>query len=220
MLRPINDHCQLALFHMPTCLQPKASNEQAEQEFPVVFLDVDDVICVNRPYGAFAARYLLDVSHPEPEAVKRRLFTAEAKDALLRVTEELQGNVRFVISSTWRQHFSRDQIRALLEGAGLLFVAERMFDDERWRTPGEMRDGSRRVEIEAWLETHGGEKPFVVLDDVGSGASLIAPTNSAADPLEGRVVLCELDVGLVDAHVPMIVVALRSPWQRCGGVTQ
>ncbi len=139
----------------------------------------------------------------------RRLFTREAREAIRAVVDAMGGDIRFVISSTWREHFNRDEVQTLFEGAGLSFVAERMFDDDRWRTPTLRAQCSRRREINAWMQTHEGRHPFVIIDDLSSGASLASALEDVADPLHGKVVLCQVDIGLSERHVHEIVVALR-----------
>ena len=97
-----------------------------------------------------------------------------------------------------------------------------------WRTPPKFARGRRIDEIAQWLDRHHHGEPFVILDDMHSGASLIpamhpspmlssnvpAPrhsSQSAPHPFAGRVVLCDENVGLTSDHVPFILAALRPP---------
>jgi hypothetical protein len=180
---------------------------------PVVFLDLDDVLCIHEPYGGFDAIEAVHGRHVNPAAVYGGLFATRARHALNRVHDAMGARVRYVISSTWRDVFSREQLESVFRQGGLEFVADCLVEGELWRTPSKLRLGQRVDEIAQWLHQHHQGEPFVVIDDTHSGASLLRAlkTSPGGDPhsFKGRVVLCQENVGLTDAHVPTIVEALR-----------
>lgn len=192
---------------------------------PVLFLDLDDVLCINSPCGGFDAIAAVNGRHVNPAWVYQRLFESGAVSALKQVHDEMGAAVRYVISSTWRESFSRAQLDVVFRRAGLGFVADRLQEGEMWRTPPKFGRGRRIDEIAQWLDRHHQGEPFAILDDTHSGASLIptmrpspAPSNvpptghsenEGPHPFAGRVTLCDENVGLTSDHVPFIVAALR-----------
>lgn len=191
----------------------RETSEQARLGNPLVFLDLDDVLCTNDPYGGFDAIAAVNGQHLNPDAVYRELFAPAAVRALERVHDEMEAGLRYVISSTWRESFTRHQFISVFRCAGLGFVADNVVAGEKWRTPSKFRRGQRVDEIVQWLDRHHQGEPFVIVDDTYSGASLMAAMDGSAQakrhPFAGRVVLCEENVGLTDAHVQFIVDALR-----------
>ncbi len=179
---------------------------------PVVFLDIDDVLCLSNPYGGYDAIAAVNGRHLNPESVYRELFASNAVRALKRMHERMDARVQYVISSTWRESFARHDLVAVFRRAGLGFVAERLVAGDAWRTPPKFQRSQRVHEIAQWLDQHHRGEPFVIVDDTHSGASLMlahAATDTAAHPFAGRVVLCQERVGLTDAHVQPVLDALR-----------
>lgn len=172
---------------------------------PIVFLDMDDVVCLSNPCGGRDARDAIMGTYVNPERLYRELFHAAAVAVLHQMHVLLDGHVRYVISSTWRELLTRAQLRHVLREAGMGFVADSMEDLARWATPVLARPNRRR-EIGLWLERHHRGEPFVVIDDVWSGASLLS---GHADPV--RIVLCKQAVGLLPRHLSELVPALRTP---------
>ena len=179
---------------------------------PIVFLDIDDVLCLSDPYGGYDAIAAVNDQHLNPKSVYRELFTTTAVNALKRVHERMDARVQYVISSTWRESFARHDLVAVFRRARLGFVAERLVAGEAWRTPPKFQRSQRVHEIAQWLDQNHRGEPFVIVDDTLSGASLIparAATHITSHPFAGRVVLCQERVGLTDAHVQPILDALR-----------
>ena len=195
---------------------------------PVMFMDIDEVICVGRPHGCFAAAAAVNHRHVNPQEVYRLLFQASSVRALKQVHDEMDATLRYVVSSTWREVFTRTQIEVVFRSAGLGFVADHLHEADRWCTPPKFGRSRRVNEIAEWLDRHHQGEPFAIIDDTCSGASLalaLEPArepaatsdvpaqrhsrNEAPHPFSGRVALCEEHVGLTDAHVPFIVAALR-----------
>jgi HAD domain in Swiss Army Knife RNA repair proteins len=174
---------------------------------PIVFLDIDDVLCLNRPYSGFDVWQACRAKCKDPETVLANVFGCEARETLTAV-HTLVGPIQFVLSSSWRLDFTRAEIEQVFTCNDLDFVAKSFAGDDSWATP-ETRIGRRADEIQAWLATHHRGEPFVVLDDAGSGMELADCTAAPGDPLFKRVVLCEVGVGLVKDLLPPIVSTLR-----------
>lgn len=179
---------------------------------PVLFLDIDDVLCLNKPYGAFAAAAAVRDQHSSPEAVYRELFAPAAVLALRRLHDEMMQGLRYVISSTWRESFTRHELVTVFRRAGLDFVAENLALEDQWRTLPKLRRSQRIDEIAQWLDEHHEGEPFAIVDDTHSGASLLLATVTSGPqthPFAGRVVLCKEGVGPTDEHVAPLLGALR-----------
>ena len=176
-------------------------------ELPIVFLDIDDVLCINDPYGGTDVLDALEGRHAEPDRVLCEIFAAQAKRVLAALHEQMGGNLRYVISSSWRRAFSRDQIGRVFTTAGIGFVIASLH--ENWETPGKLWPAERIEEIQSWLRQHHRGEPFVILDDEYSGGSLLGVCDDQNHPLAERVVLCGLGVGLTAHHLPIILGALR-----------
>ncbi|MDR7336273.1 HAD domain-containing protein [Roseateles asaccharophilus] len=88
-----------------------------------VFLDVDEVLCI----GQAEAGWDLSRTFARGQAPDRHqlatLFSPVARNALA-VAHRRSGGAKYVISSSWREHFSREQMVLVLEGAGLQFVGK------------------------------------------------------------------------------------------------
>ena len=182
----------------------------AEDEvLPIVFLDIDDVLCLNDPYGGSDALDAVMGRHADPESVLREIFAASPKRVLESIHEEMGGRLRYVISSSWRRAFSREHIERVFQAAGVGFVAVGLHD--KWETPGRLGPADRIAEIEAWLRRYHQGEPFVVVDDDYSGTTLIGIDEQVEHPLAARVVLCPVGVGLTVEHLPIILNALRRP---------
>jgi hypothetical protein len=181
-----------------------------EERLPIVFLDIDDVLCLNNPYGGSDALEAVNGRHADPDVVLREIFAAEPKRVLESVHQDMGGHLRYVISSSWRRVFSRAQIERVFKAADLAFVAVGLH--EKWETPSGRWRTDRMEEIESWLRRHHRGEPFVVLDDDYSGTSLTSVDEHFKHPLAARVVLCPVGVGLTVAHSRIILDALRRPF--------
>jgi len=176
---------------------------------PIVFLDIDDVLCLNNPYGGSDALEAVKGRHAAPDTVLREIFAAEPKRVLESVHKEMGGQLRYVISSTWRQVFSREQIERVFRTADVGFIAVGLH--EKWETPTRLWRTDRIEEIGSWLHHYHQGEHFVVLDDDYSGTSLTGIDQDLNHPLAARVVLCPVGVGLTVKHLPIILDALRRP---------
>jgi hypothetical protein len=178
---------------------------------PILFLDIDDVLCLHQQYSGLDAIGALEgrLQRPHQAAhVFSQLFAPGPSAALRQVHDALGGRLRYVISSTWREFMGRADLCLLFDRGGLDFVAAAMHEADRWCTPGKFGRGQRIDEIAAWLDRHHRGEPFAIVDDTYSGASLWPALAMAHHPFHGRVVLCPENVGLRDTDVQTLVDAL------------
>jgi len=164
-------------------------NVQIELKRPVVFLDIDDVLCVHRTLNTRQVLAALGSDETIDAAqVWQQIFHAAARDNLRQLHEEFYP--WYVISSSWTLHLNREQLCETFRRTELQFVAENLH--ESWSTPrGD--DSYRLVEIEAWLDTHAllTPVPSLILDDELSGQSIVG------SHLEDSAVLCRAGAGFM-----------------------
>ncbi len=172
---------------------------------PIVFLDIDDVVCLCQTVGGLEALACVTAERFDHDVVYGVLLHPPAVDVLRQMHEQMGGRVRYVISSTWRAYFNRAQLRHVLRQSGLGFAADCMEGPTRWATP-RFKEHDRRREIGAWLALHHRGEPYAVIDDALSGASL--PSSSV---YQLRVALCDGNVGLEKGHLAGLLRALRTP---------
>jgi hypothetical protein len=157
---------------------------------PITFLDMDDVLAVSREYTSYQviATFKSQDLDGWPELWAGLVFP-EARANLMALHSEFWP--QYVVSSSWTNYLTREQIQEIFRRAGLAFVADNMH--KQWTTP--KGTGSARVtEIENWIAKHRlRTQPILVLDDHESGWSL---HESHLDQ-KGLVVLCEPWVGFV-----------------------
>ena len=180
----------------------------SDNRTPILFLDLDDVLCLNPLYGGLDAIEAINGRHFSQADVYRKLFAPGPCDVLHRVHETMGRELRFVISSSWREFFSREELSLLFGKTGLDFVTGSLHDADRWCTPLKAGRGERVDEIAAWLDRHHGGEAFAIADDTYSGASLRPALVLPDHPFRGRVVLCQEGVGLCDEHAQTLVDAL------------
>ena len=178
---------------------------------PTLFLDLDDVLCLNRPYGGFDVLHALQGRHPQPDRVYREVFDEGARRRLKALHAALDGKLQYAISSTWREAMTREQLVFVFEQADVAEIAQSLAPGAAWRTPSRSMDPDRLNEIHAWLDAFHKGEPVAVLDDRHSGGALQRILRDSAHPLHGRVVLCEEWQGLQEAHLAVLIDALRRP---------
>ncbi len=162
---------------------------------PLVFLDLDDVICLNDPYGGY------DVLVQSPADLLEKLFARDATEILLGVIREHQP--RIVLTTSWVRLLERSRLEKLFLVCGLGAVVERLHEEcEAPQKSGE----SRLKAIDRWLAQHHRGERYVVLDDHLSGTGLAGSHIDKA----GRLVLCDVGVGLQPSHLDLVRLALRS----------
>lgn len=172
---------------------------------PLLFCDLDDVLCRGQPYGCVHARNAL--IHPEtaPSDLWQVLFEEDAVRILNILLEEF--NPHTVISSSWLAYFDREQLAEVFNRTGLERLGVGFHD--HWDAPALL--GMSRLEaIDTWLDAHQTSEAVLILDDVNSGESLIGSFHEEA----GRALLCQpgqaLHMGMLDAARR----ALSSPYSR------
>lgn len=159
----------------------------APAQRPVVFLDIDDVLCVHPTVNT---RQVLAALTGDETAnateVWQQVFHAAARENLRQLHAEFAP--WYVISSSWTLHLTREQLCETFLRTELEFVAENLH--EHWQTPRD-DDSYRLVEIDAWLDTHALVAPvaYVILDDLVSGQSI------PGSHLEDHAVLCDAWIG-------------------------
>ena len=161
---------------------------------PLVFLDIDDVLCVHRTLNTTdVLAVLANDGTADADQVWQQIFHRHAVENLRQLDDEFRPV--YVISSSWTLHLSKEQLCATFAATGLGFVAESLH--VHWCTPRD-EDSYRLVEIDAWLDTHAwrgsrllAPAPFVIIDDVLSGHSLVG------SHLEEHTVFCEASGGFL-----------------------
>jgi hypothetical protein len=152
-------------------------------------LDLDDVICLNAPYGGY------DVTlKPRPADLFDLLFEASCVAALRAV--DAVHKPKYVITSSWLRFFDRNAIASVFRRCGLNFIVDSLHD--AWEAPQNAHE-TRASAIQRWLKDHHEGEPFVILDDTMSGTGL-----ASSKALSNHLVLCEANKGLGPAHIAVI----------------
>lgn len=177
----------------------------------VLFLDIDDVLCLSAPYGgydvaqAFAAPGLAepDASRGAPPDPWQTLLLPNAVSLLRAIHDEFQP--QYVISSDWWWLMEDHLLRRMLQLSALDFVDANLHPD--MSTPKGPKRQPRWTEIKAWLDAHReAANNWVVLDDYRSGTGL-----DIGQPPENLpvIVLCTESVGLTDAEYALLRTAFE-----------
>jgi len=164
---------------------------------PLLFLDFDDVLCLNEPYGS---QDVFQKDAERPIDLWERLWHPPAAQTLLSIVDEYRPYI--VITTNWLRLMERDAFIALFEHTGLGVIADLLHDV--WDAPQD-RGCTRYQAVEKWLREHYDGQPLVVLDDELSGTGLRGSSLDKA----GCVVLCKAGVGLHAGHLPAVRSALE-----------
>ena len=199
--------------HEMTSLQRLRDDEgddrdDAPEGTPILFLDIDDVLCLSVPFGGYDAIDAINSRRACPELVYQSLFHRPAVDQLRVVHEALRGRLRYVLTSTWRLHMNRSQLAEVFRRSGLAFIGDNMERKGRWCTPS-WPDRTRLDEITEWLRKHGAGESFAVVDDTFSGFSLAEAAKSKRGPFRSRIVLCDERIGLLPEHATRLIGILK-----------
>ena len=136
----------------------------------VLFLDFDDVLCLNIPYGGYDVIAALSKVQKKTAALEdfaalwAQLFDPQACSLLGKLDAEFAP--LYVLSTSWRMFMNRDALVAVLVNTGLEFVARNLH--EKWQTPDFLSPQLRAREIGFW-RGYKQNKNWVVLDDERSG---------------------------------------------------
>jgi hypothetical protein len=177
---------------------------------PVLFLDFDDVICLNSTcggYDAFEAMALIE-EYPTlaPEKFQNlweELFDANAKKYLKAIHDI--WDPWFVLSTNWCRVAKKEELIEILNRSGLDFVVENLHSS--WATPRRMHPDIRAGEIRSWHRANPGfENSWVVLDDELSGVGLSEWPIPAESPF---IVLCRESIGLTEVEYKKLRTAFQ-----------
>ncbi len=160
---------------------------------PLVFLDIDDVLCVHRTMNTREVLAALSGDDTVNAAnVWQEIFHASVRENLRQLHDEFEP--LYVISSSWTLHPNRGQQCQVFRRTGLEFVAENLH--EHWHTLRDKNgDSYRLVEIDAWLDAHALMTPvaYVIIDDVVS--DVVSSQSIPGSHLEEQAVLCAAWLG-------------------------
>ncbi len=169
---------------------------------PVILLDFDDVIVLNRP-GGFGGYDVL-APNPPPE-LWSGLFHAPATQVLVEALTEHKAQL--VITTSWLRFLPREGFEQLFAKTGLDVLGANLHD--AWEAP-QNRGETRAEAIDRWLAAHHRGEPYVILDDELSGTGL---RRSVHDQFR-RLVLCKENVGLHREHMAAIRASLSRPCEQ------
>lgn len=182
-------------------------HEHPSKHRVVLFLDFDDVVCLNRPYGGYDVALALSPNSREkptaPPGLWDQVFDATACKHLRRIDEEFHPV--YVISSSWKRVLDDAKLRDALRRGGLAFVVDSLHRDRV--TPTIKGRTNRWAEISAWLHAHPTfASKWVVLDDELSGTGLDVEQPSNNLPF---IVKCKENVGLTEQEYLHLRTALQ-----------
>jgi hypothetical protein len=168
---------------------------------PVLFLDFDDVICLNRTCGGYDAIHAIARIETEPglpsetfDTLWTELFDVNAK-AFLQAIHDVHGPY-FVLTTSWCRFVKKESLVEILKCSGLGFIAENLHSS--WATPRRMHPDIRAGEIGSWHRANPGfENSWVILDDEVSGGGLSDWPIPIEQPF---IILCRESVGLTDVE--------------------
>jgi hypothetical protein len=170
---------------------------------PVLFVDIDDVLCLNEPFGCVHVRNALRSPSDAPPDLWRRLFHHESVQALNSLLEEFRPQV--VITSSWLSLLDRDDFIRLFKATGVEQLAGNFH--QFWDAPTNY--GTSRLDaIENWLQAHHMGEPILIIDDHASGESLVDSFHHQA----GRALLCEPGRGFDSTLLAAAAQALKTPY--------
>lgn len=164
---------------------------------PIIFLDVDGVLVLNR--GATFDKNRVHELEPE---VCRRLIHQPAAHTLTELLEAREA--RLVLTSNWVRFTSKVAFQRLMHLAGWEQIASSLH--RAWSAPRVRTADSRLQVVEDWLKENHRCESYCVIDDDDSGFSLSGSVHDNA----GRVVLCQPNIGLHRGHLPLLHSALTS----------
>lgn len=173
----------------------------------VLFLDLDDVVCLNRPYGGYDVALALSPKSGEcadaSPGLWEQLFDATACEHLRSIDEEFLPV--YVLSTSWARVLDDDNLRVALSRGGLDFIVSSLHSE--MVTPKINGRTNRWAEISAWLQAHPTfASSWVVLDDELSGTGLDVEQPSENLPF---IVRCRENVGLTEAEYVKLRAAVQ-----------
>lgn len=174
----------------------------------LLLLDLDDVLCLQRPYGGEDVEQALRYPKHAPSDLYERLFARESVEVLRDLMKEFEPQV--VLTTTWLRLMDRSHFVHVFTQCRLEMVARSLH--QHWAAQQDV-GVSRLNAVTGWLRQHHRGEPVVVINDEESGASLIgAPIHKS-----GRVVLCKVGEGLQRSHIEHARRALQLPIYQVDG---
>jgi len=189
----------------------KMNNETMLGARPLVFLDMDDVLCLDDVHHSGQMLKIFKQTIPDYPEIWERLVDAGAAENLRQLHAEFKPV--YVISSSWATYLGRETMCQALTRTQLQFVVENLH--EEWRTPRAL-SSSRRDEIQWWLDAHREPRqPFIIIDDNWSGTGL------ARSPLalDGHVILCRSGFGFTKKRLKDACRQLQRQVAVCGDIS-
>jgi len=175
------------------------AKHRGQEAASVLFLDFDEILCLNRPYGG--GHLLL---RPQPADLHLHLWHRPALAALLEVVERAQPAI--VLTTTWLRFLDLPTARELFKRTNAEALANNLHP---YGEAPQMVGQTRLQAIDMWMEKYGRPSAYAILDDQESGTGLAGSTHDRA----GRLFLCEVGRGFTSRQVPGVLQAL-SP-QAC-----
>lgn len=171
----------------------------------LLFLDLDEVLCLNESFGGRHAHHGAYNPGLCPPDLYTKLFSREAVDALNILLDEVEP--RTVLTTSWVALLQRHHFVDLFRRTGLERVGTNFHPV--WDAAAD-RGVSRLAAIDQWLARHHRDEPYLILDDIESGESLIDSTHAKV----GRTVFCEVGRGFHAGHLPAALQALMTPFSK------
>jgi len=163
---------------------------------PILFLDFDDVVCLNSTYGGYDALLALrEVQKGEAKVADFQnmwdvLFDKACVENLRLINAEFTPT--YVVSSSWTRFMDKETLTTVLLHGGLPFVCDNLHPD--WETV-KTASPLRSKEVDHWLDCHPEHKAnWVAIDDAKSGTGWI--DGDTGESNNEFVVFCEIGVGL------------------------
>lgn len=170
---------------------------------PIIFLDIDDVLAIGSVYTSYQviAMFKSGDLNVWPELWDGLFFSEGCTNLTVLHDEFLPW---YVVSSSWSNYLSCEQMKRVFRRSGLEFVAENM---HQYWTTSHSGASSRLEGIDIWISEHQQpSQPILALDDHGSGWSLL---DSSLDR-QGLVVLCESSIGFVASKLAEAQIKLQA----------
>lgn len=145
---------------------------------PLLFLDLDDALCVNSMYGGSDV-----VALDKPADLWEKLFHPLAVATLPELVDEVDP--RNIMTTSWARFIEHQGFVDVFDKTGLLAVAARLHGR---RVAEPLHGATRRDAIDRWMAQHFRGEPYAILDDKVSGTGLEESRHDKAH----RVVWCEV----------------------------
>lgn len=164
---------------------------------PVLFLNIDDTVCLHRPYGGYDVLKALMAESKGQSPLEShhdlwaRLLDGRAVRRLLLLHEEFSPI--YVLSTSWACVFDEASLWRILSLSGLGFVVSNLHESPISTLGGPT---ARWQDLRTWLDAHPEfAELWVVVGDERSGTGLLYDRLSA---LQNFIVICQPRAGLTN----------------------